>query len=118
MKTITLDFDLYEKELRDARNEGIRSGIWKACEYIRSPKSYTLSGDENYRNRKDLDEALEKRMIEYTDEKFIQALIDKDELLVFNLETASLDSVVSYCFNGPALQLQIGKVKDEQQADT
>ena len=58
MKTITLDYDLYNKELAEAQKAGLRSGIYRACEYIKNKNTYMLIGEDNLRNRVDLDEAL------------------------------------------------------------
>ncbi len=62
MKTITLDYDLYTKELAEAREEGKKSGIYCAVEYIKSADTYYLSKEKYFAQCKWLDEAIQERI--------------------------------------------------------
>ena len=37
MKTITVDWDTYHKELQDKYEKGLEMGIWKAARYLENP---------------------------------------------------------------------------------
>jgi hypothetical protein len=62
MKTITLDYETYTKELAEAREDGITSGLFKASAYINDPETYMLSRDDYYSQCKSLDKAIAYRI--------------------------------------------------------
>lgn len=62
MKTITLDYDLYTKELAEAREEGKKSGMYCAVEYLKNPESFCMNKERYFTQCTWLDEAIQKRV--------------------------------------------------------
>ena len=95
MKTITLDYETYEQELKDARESGIRSGVYAATAYVNDPTTYQLRKSEHYCECLRLDEALEARRKKACEDYFDQ-LIQDCAITVFNHDTKELSCVTEF----------------------
>jgi len=61
MKTITMDYDLYEQELKTQYAKGKSMGVWLVKLYIDDPETYKL--DDFEWERKNLQESLAKKYL-------------------------------------------------------
>ena len=69
MKTITLDYDLYMKELAKARENGEAMGLFRAQEYIKDPRSSMMPREKYYASCNLIDAAIKYRIEKEVEEK-------------------------------------------------
>ena len=60
MKTITMDYELYQKELTEARAGGVDTGLHMAADYIKG-QEWGFYSDRHIKRRCDLDKALKAK---------------------------------------------------------
>lgn len=110
MKTITLDWETYEAELKEAKKTGWNSGVYAATEYVKDNTTYCLSRENNFRQCEALDEALKvstkKAAFDYLNE-----LIAEEKLQTFNYDTQTLDTVTEFAEGETYLTLYVGEEK-------